>query len=113
MRSQRVYARIAVSISGGESMRHTFVLAMAGCIALLGGWSLFHRPTAGAPEPTRKSDWAYKVELLGPHGGERNPEKLEKVLNEMGADGWELIQSAAYSDAKGPSQLLVVFKRPK
>jgi len=36
---------------------------------------------------------------------------MEKAMNEMAATEWEFVQAVAYTDAKGPHQFMMTFKR--
>jgi hypothetical protein len=49
-------------------------------------------------------------------GNRFSPEKLEKVINTLGSDGWELIQ-IANSDSTGMltnrSEMIMIFKRSR
>ena len=94
-------------------MRRTSVLFPVVCLGLLvvGFWSSW--AASPALDPAKQTEWEYEVALLGPSKGATDTEKIEKVLNANAKDGWELSQAVPFSDANGPNQLLLVFRRAK
>lgn len=61
--------------------------------------------------------WEYRVVKLG-IGGFTGPKvdtpKLERALDELGGDGWELVSTLDTNIAQGSSDELVLFlKRPQ
>lgn len=90
-------------------MRRTILIVALACIVP----SLFLAMGAARPVVTEQQLWEYKaVSLLGELAGkkkglviDKDPyRELEKNLNELGSEGWELCHGAAD---------LYVFKRPK
>jgi hypothetical protein len=59
---------------------------------------------------TDRTRWEYKVVDLSTSFLGKSVKNPEERLNELGADGWELVEDL--SEASGNSQSLV-FKRPR
>lgn len=61
--------------------------------------------------------WEYKtvrIHTTGFYGGDFDTPDAEKLLNDMGAEGWELVSSLETNTSHGHTEDLVfVFKRPK
>ena len=55
-------------------------------------------------------EWEYCVETLGSIWRGPNPEELQALLNDAGAEGWELI--TAFNMAGG-NRILTILRRPK
>jgi len=53
----------------------------------------------------------YKVQRVAHRPGEAMETIMEKAMNEMAATEWEFVQAVAYTDAKGPHQFMMTFKR--
>lgn len=87
-------------------MRRLAAIALTGALVLVAA-VIVHRPAAA--EPVAAQQPRYEVHLLAPHGREVNPDKVEKVLNDLAENGWQLARTVPYSDAKGPNQLLLIF----
>ncbi len=60
--------------------------------------------------------WEYrtvKVQCRGVLGGRVDEREIDRILNMMGLDGWELVTAVANAVAYGQTQsLLYTFKRP-
>jgi hypothetical protein len=61
--------------------------------------------------------WEYSTKTLDVSGwftdGEVDPSKVDRILNPLGAGGWELVSSFSTTYGKGGSNKLVfIFKRP-
>jgi hypothetical protein len=62
--------------------------------------------------------WAYKTIKLALEGTFLrgtlvDHDKINTELNQLGADGWELVSAGSISEGSGVStQLVVIFKRP-
>lgn len=59
--------------------------------------------------PTDKTKWEYKLVNMGPSSSLT----AEAMLNEMGADGWDLIAFQAHGDRAYPGEGTYFFKRPR
>jgi len=62
--------------------------------------------------------WEYKTIAIDTEGwflgGKLDIQKLDAILNDSGADGWELIATTGTAQAYGASRLFVAtFKRQK
>jgi hypothetical protein len=53
--------------------------------------------------------WQYKIVKLGPSSSE----KCEEMLNQLGAEGWELIAFQATSTRAYPGEGTYTLKRPR
>ncbi len=78
-------------------------IVWAGVSVLLLIWAA--APTAGQPVDRAPARWEYKTLA---HAGPGQPG--DEALNQLGADGWELVSVAA---PLGRQELLHVFKRPR
>ena len=62
-------------------------------------------------------EWEYKavkLRLRGFLGGKIDQEELERTMNEIGADGWELVSALSTALYQGRTQdAALIFKRPK
>jgi hypothetical protein len=58
---------------------------------------------------TSRSGWEYKVVKLGPSSSDA----CERVLNELGADGWDLIAFQPTSTRAYPGEGTYTLKRPR
>ncbi len=57
--------------------------------------------------------YTHKVEAQGFMGGHVDVEKIDKELNELGLDGWELVAVCDTNGFEGSSRyVLFTFKRP-
>ncbi len=59
--------------------------------------------------------WQYTTSQFITHGlgSDSGAGDLEAVLNQLGADGWELVSSTIYHNTEaGQDVMLLVFKRP-
>ena len=57
----------------------------------------------------RSSGWTYTVVTLGPSSSE----KCEEMLNQLGADGWELVTFQPTSSRAYPGEGTYILKRPR
>ena len=62
--------------------------------------------------------WEYTTKKLDVSGwftdGEVDPEKVDEILNPLGAEGWDMVSSFSTTYAEGGSNYLVfIFKRQK
>ena len=53
--------------------------------------------------------WEYRAESIGSTWSGLKDEDLQAILNEWGADGWEVISAFAHS---GSNKIKVLAKRP-
>ncbi len=59
--------------------------------------------------------WQYATAQFITHGlgNDSGAADLEAAMNQLGADGWELVSSTVYNNVEaGQDVLLLVFKRP-
>ena len=61
--------------------------------------------------------WEYKSIALAAHGffgGKIDQEKFEEMLNELGREGWELVNAFDTNQGHGATRdVIAVFKRPR
>ena len=61
--------------------------------------------------------WEYKtvkIETKGFLGGKFDENKLDQFMNQLGAQGWELVSSFGTAQSFGESRdIVVIFKRAK
>ncbi len=57
-----------------------------------------------------KPEWEYRVEALGGTFSGPKAVELESLLNEVAADGWELLHLTARG---GSNQMLVILRRER
>jgi hypothetical protein len=92
----------------------TYVLA--GSLLLLGTLVLLRPAQAQETpivEPSPATQWEYRVIIPSQEGPDLHEERrgvFEKQLNELGADGWEAVESPYL---KGVRYQVTVLKRPK
>lgn len=83
-------------------------------------------PEAPAPDPAPdpppsgasrvRPRWSYYTHTIDVSGtlatGHLDPERVNGVLDELGAEGWELVSSYGSGNARGTHTLVFIFKRP-
>lgn len=68
---------------------------------MMAGWTVY-----GQKVKTAKPAWEYKIVIIP-----RSSDKAQIIMNEHGAEGWELVQ-ARFPTSEG-NDFALLFKRPK
>lgn len=85
----------------------TILFALAG-VALLFGWNLFSQEDPAAPPRA----WEHLAFEVGHETSLKDPELAEKI-NQLGNNGWQLVDVETRTQMGNTSSVLYFFKRPK